>query len=67
MDMNIVIQIISTLGFPIALCCYLVWYNKQLNEQHKEEILTLKDALQNNTLAIQHLSDILLKGGEEDA
>lgn len=60
MDLQAITQIISSLGFPIAMCCYMVWYNKQLNEQHREEMNTLKDALNNNTLAVQHLSDIII-------
>ena len=60
--MDVITQLISTLGFPIAMCVYLVWYNNKLNEAHKEEMNTLKDALNNNTLAVQHLSDIIVNG-----
>lgn len=59
--MDVLVQLISTVGFPIALCCYMVWYNKELNESHREEMNTLKDALNNNTLAVQHLADIITK------
>ena len=58
--MDVITQLISTLGFPIAMCVYLIWYNNKLNESHHEEMDTLKDALNNNTLAIQHLSDIII-------
>ena len=68
--MNEVVQIISTLGFPIAMCvgaCFFIKYqfdtsNKQmedLRKDHKEEIKALKDSLDNNTIALTKLLDKL--------
>lgn len=65
MDM---IQIISTLGFPIACCLGLGWYVKtqtdnyrndvkDIQREHKEETKQMTDALNNNTLALQHLAE----------
>lgn len=64
--MEMIVQLIGSLGFPIAMCIYLVVYNNKLNEMHKEEMDTLKDALVNNTLAIQHLTDIMTGGTAND-
>lgn len=64
--MEMIVQLIGSLGFPIAMCVYLAWYNNRLNELHKEEMDTLKDALVNNTLAIQHLTDIMTGGTAKD-
>ena len=66
--MNEIVQIISTLGFPIACAIALGWYvvttNKEnnaridkLQEEHKEEIQKVTEALNNNTLALQRLCD----------
>ena len=68
--MNEVVQIISTLGFPIAMCvgaCFFIKYqfdtsNKQMEDirkDHKEEIKALKDSLDNNTIALTKLLDKL--------
>ncbi len=68
--MNDVVQIISTLGFPIAMCvgaCFFIKYqfdtsNKQMEDirkDHKEEIKALKDSLDNNTIALTKLLDKL--------
>lgn len=62
--MEIIVQLIGSLGFPIAISVYLIWYNQKLNEAHRDEMNTLRDALNNNTLAIQHLSDMLTGGGD---
>lgn len=67
---NDVVQIISTLGFPIAMCvgaCFFIKYqfdtsNKMMEDirkDHKEEIVKVTEALNNNTLALQQLVDKL--------
>ena len=37
MDINAITQIISTVGFPIAMCIALLWHIKNLNETRKDE------------------------------
>lgn len=64
--MDVIVQLIGSLGFPIAIAVYLIYYNNKLNEMHKEEMDTLKDALVNNTLAIQRLTDIITGGGNNE-
>lgn len=59
MDASSVIQIISNVGFPIAVCLICFWYVNKLTETHKEEVNKLTDALNNNTLVMQKLCDKL--------
>lgn len=67
MDTNALIQIISNLGFPIAMCGALFWYiNKQtelhkeeMHELRKEEMHELKQSIDNNTLVITKLYERL--------
>lgn len=66
MDGNAVIQAISTVGFPIVMCLLLVYVVYKMNEQHKEEMTKMNDALNNNTLAIQHLTDLLTEKGDKE-
>ena len=61
MDFQAITQFIGTLGFPIAACCYLLYSREKDAQRHKEEMDKVTDALNNNTLAIQHLSDTLAK------
>ena len=58
-DFSAIAQFIGTLGFPIAACCYLMYSREKDGERHKEEMDKITEALNNNTLAIQHLSDTL--------
>lgn len=75
MDFNAFIQLVSTLGFPIVMCGAMGWYVKyttdkqreerlDLTTKHSEEMSEVTAALNNNTLAIQKLTDYIdqLKG-----
>ena len=59
MDITGITQLISTLGFPIACVCYLFYANQKEREEHAAESKAWTDALHNNTLAIQHLTDVI--------
>lgn len=78
MELNQVIELIGSFGFPIAACIWLGYYVKQLMQQyrediaklqqlHREEITAFKDemetAVNNNTLALTELIAKLDKGG----
>lgn len=65
---NTIVQIISTLGFPIAMCigaCIFIKYQfdsnnknmEELRKEHREEVKGMTDALNNNTLVLQKLID----------
>ena len=55
MGVNEVINIITTVGFPIAVCLLCFWYINKMQEQHKAETDKLAEALNNNTLVMQQL------------
>lgn len=68
MIMNDVVQIVSTLGFPIAMCigaCFFIKYlfdtftkqQEEMRKEHREEVSKLQASLDNNTLALQKLID----------
>lgn len=57
MDMNSIIQLIGTLGFPIFCCMYMAWYINKVQEHHNKEISKLMEIVNNNTLAITKLTD----------
>jgi hypothetical protein len=56
MDYNVIIQTVSSVGFPIVMC--LMLYNQMLKteEVHKQEIAELRKAIENNTLALNNLT-----------
>ena len=69
-DFEAISNLISTVGFPIV--CFLMcgWYVKyredkndekfvNLNKQHDEESKRMTEAVNNNTIALQKLTDKL--------
>lgn len=72
MDFQSIVTAIGSLGFPIIACISMGWYVKyqtdrnneevrDMRKEHAEEIAKVTEALNNNTLAIQKLSDKLSK------
>lgn len=59
MDITVILQAITTVGFPIVMCLVLMWYVMKSNESHKEETKDFTDALNRNTLVLQKLCDKL--------
>lgn len=67
-----IVQIVQSVGFPIAMCLAMGGYVKytedksreeriEIQAQHLDEIKSIKSALNNNTLALQKLVDKLNK------
>lgn len=59
MDINAIVSIISTVGFPIACCIYLVYNQNKAEERHKEEVDKLRESLDNNTKVMNKICMIL--------
>lgn len=72
MDASALISAVTTLGFPIVMCGAMAYYVKyitdkhreevvKLNEQHKQEMLDIIKAVDNNTIALTKLCERLDK------
>ena len=59
MDVTIITQLVSTVGFPIAMCALMAYYIKYTQDRHREEINSVREALNNNTIVLQKLVDKL--------
>lgn len=75
MDAQVIIQAVSTLGFPIVMCAALLYYLNLERESHKEEMESMKEALDRNTVIMTELKEMLSvitgiqsrNGGSNDA
>ena len=47
--MNEVIQAVSTVGFPIACCCFLLWQNSKQDEYHRQQMEELRKTIEGCT------------------
>lgn len=55
MDITTVSQVISSVGFPIVMCIMLFVQMVKGDENHKEELNSLKDCINNNTKVLTQL------------
>ena len=56
---DMIVQIISTIGFPIAMCLIMFWFLNKEQETHKQEMLELKDVLARNNEVLVGLKQLL--------
>lgn len=70
MNASDIVSIITTVGFPIVACGGMAWYVKYITDRnredlkeervmHESEMSKVTEALNNNTLAIQKLTDYI--------
>ena len=58
--MDELLQAISMVGFPIVAYGGMFWYMIRLNDNHRQEISILKEALDQNTKALIELKGAIL-------
>lgn len=68
--MENIVTIISSLGFPIAMCIFVCWYVMKQNENYRQDIkemqISHKEEIEKLTRALNKLCDKLdeyMKGG----
>lgn len=59
MEFSEIGQLIGTLGFPIVACCVVFWYLQKESDNHKQEMNSMKDAVNANTSVIMELKMIM--------
>lgn len=64
MDVSVFIQIVGSLGFPIAACVAMFWMLNKQQDQHREEMDAIRESLNANTAALSDLrATIQVLGG----
>ena len=57
------LSLFSNYAFPTAVCIYLFVKDAKDSQRHREEVDSLRVALENNTIVLQKLCDRI--GGED--
>lgn len=57
MEFSTIIGAIGSVGFPIVGCIACGWFVRYLLDKNAEEMKSVKEAINNNTLVIQKLVD----------
>ena len=63
MDVQTIISLIGSLGFPIAACVAMFTMLDKEREEHKNEMAKITEAINNNTLALEALKGRLDRDG----
>ena len=66
MELDVILQAIATIGFPIVMCVALLYEIKDMTTKHQEESKLFSDSMNKNTLVLQKLCDILGVDREEN-
>ena len=56
---ELIINAISTLGFPIIVAGALFWYITKKDEQHRDEMNSLKESLDKNSSVLDELKGLI--------
>lgn len=59
MEIDSVIQLISNVGFPVAVCIALFFYMERQNERHQQETDKLNETVQSNTKVLTELCTLI--------
>ena len=59
MEITEIINMVSTVGFPIAMCLMLSWYVKTTNDSYRNDIKSLQQSIDNNTAVMNKIIDKL--------
>lgn len=56
-----IVTAISTVGFPIACCCFLLYRGSKQDEYHREQMDELRKTIEDNTKTLEKLSMLIKK------
>lgn len=58
-EINVIIQAVSTVGFPIVMCGIMFWFLNKEQENHKAEMVSLKDVIAENNQVLEGLKQLI--------
>ena len=59
MDIQVISQIITSIGFPIVAAGALFWYVNKLTESHKDETEAMRKTIESNTNILIELKELI--------
>lgn len=59
-----VVQLVSTVVFPIAMCILMCFYINKRDEEHKKEVEGFTESINNVRLVLEQLKTILERRGQ---
>ena len=59
MDVQVIGQLVASLGFPIVACGAMFWMVNKNEERHKDEIGDLRKTIEDNTSVLVSLKELI--------
>lgn len=59
MDIQVIGQLVASLGFPIVACGAMFWMVNKQEERHGEEIGSLRQTIEDNTNVLASLKELI--------
>ena len=59
MDIQVISQLVASLGFPIVACGALFWFVNKQDERHRDEMDGLRKTLEDNTSVLTSLKELI--------
>jgi len=59
MDVQVIGQLVASLGFPIVACGAMFWMVNKQEERHGEEIGSLRKTIEDNTNVLSSLKELI--------
>ena len=59
MDIQVIGQLVASLGFPIVACGAMFWMVNKQEERHGEEIRSLRKTIEDNTNVLASLKELI--------
>lgn len=58
-NIDIIINAVATVGFPIVMCGIMFWFLNKEQENHKAEMLSLKEVIAENNEVLASLKQLI--------
>lgn len=59
MDIQVIGQLVASLGFPIVACGAMFWMVNKQEERHKEEMNSMRKTIEDNTNVLTGLKELI--------
>ena len=56
-NLSAVVELINGVGFPIAVCIALFWFNRETTREQQKLLIELKDIIRDNSEVMKDLID----------
>lgn len=56
---QVITEVITSVGFPIVMAGALFWYINKLTESHKEETKAMMESINSNTTVLSELKELI--------